>query len=233
MPKKNSIASSKGINIVARARPRLKVQPRRPRGRPKAEDVEAIETRLILVARQAFSRNGYGATSLNSIAKSARASKTTFYARFPSKAALFRAIIERQIAGVVEELPPAVAGNDDSLEDKLRGYFNLTLRRSLSGDVLDINRLILSESHQFPELGQAAQARFEVGVQRVATFIEDSARQDRIACRNAASAAALILSAVNGWYMSIMITNRVVTDRERMKWVDNAVRIFMASRPEW
>ena len=233
MPKKSSPVLSKDTNIVARARPRLRTQPRRPRGRPKAEDVEAIKMRLILVARQAFALNGYGATSLNSIAKSARASKTTFYARFPSKAALFRAIIERQIAGVVEEFPPDVADNDEPLEDKLRTYFNLTIRRSLDGDVLDINRLILSESHQFPELGQAAQARFDVGIQRIAKFIEDSARRDRITCRDATSAAALILSAVNGWYMSIMITNRVVSDRERMKWVDNAVRIFMASRSEW
>lgn len=216
-----------------RTRPQLRAQPRRPRGRPKAEDLEALEARLVLVARQAFVLHGYGATSINAIAKSARVSKTTLYARFPSKGAMLRAIVAQQIASAGEEMLPSSGGSEDALEDRLRTYVNIALRRSLSGDVLEINRLILSESHQFPELGEASRARFQVGVEQVAKFIEESARRDRIPCRNPAAAAELLLSAMYGWYVSVMITNRVVSDRERMSWVDNAVRIFMASRSAW
>ncbi len=215
-----------------RQRPQLRTQPRRPRGRPKAEDVEALEARLVLVARQAFALHGYGATSINVIAKSARVSKNTLYARFSSKGAMFRAIVAQQIASVDAELP-AAGKDDESLEDRLRAYVNVALRRSLSGDMLEINRLILSESHQFPELGEAFGARFQVGVAYIAQMIEEYARRDRIPCRDAAVAAELILSAASGWYTSVMVANRVVSDRERASWVDNAVRTFMASRSVW
>jgi TetR/AcrR family transcriptional regulator, mexJK operon transcriptional repressor len=219
--------------MLTRLPPRIKTQPRRPRGRPKAQDLEALETRLVLVARQAFALNGYGATSINSIARSARVSKNTLYARFPSKAALFRAIVAGQIASVDQELPPAFEVDDEPLEEKLRAYFNIALKKSLSGDILQINRLIASESYQFPELAEAAQARFGVGVQHVAELIAQCAQRDRIPCRSPAAAAQLFLLVMYGWYTSIMTANRVVSDRERVTWVNNAISVLMASRTGW
>ena len=216
-----------------RTRPRLRIQPRRPRGRPKAEDLEALEARLVLVARQAFVLHGYGATSINAIARSARVSKNTLYARFPSKAALFQAIVARQIASVDEELPPASTEQAESLAGKLRAYVNIALRRSLSSEVLEINRLIMGESYQFPELGEAARARFQIGVQHIAQMIEEYATRDRIPCRNPAAAAELFLYSVYGWYTFVIIANRVVTDKERTSRVDEAIRIFLASRSAW
>ena len=209
------------------------MQPRRPRGRPKAEDVEGLEARLIAVARQAFVLNGYGATSINSIAKSARVSKNTLYARFPSKAALFQVIVARQIASFDAELRPASNAQAESLADQLRTYANVALRGSLTRDVLEINRLIASESYQFPELGEAARARFLIGVQHVARLIEACAERDRIPCRNPAAAAEVFLYSMFGWYTTVMITNRPVTDRERTSWVNGAIAILLASRSEW
>jgi TetR/AcrR family transcriptional repressor of mexJK operon len=212
---------------------RIKMQPRRPRGRPKTEDLEALEARLVLVARQAFALHGYGATSINSIARSARVSKNTLYARFPSKAALFRAIVAGQIASVDEELPPTPKVDDQPLQQKLRAYFNVALKKSLSGDILQINRLIISESYQFPELAEAAQARFGIGVEHVAELISQCAQRDRLPCRDPMAAAQLFLLVAYGWYTSIMTSNRVVSDRERLRWVNNAVRMLMVSRTAW
>jgi len=219
--------------MSTRIRPRLRIQPRRPRGRPKAEHVEAIEARLILVARQAFIAHGYGATSINAIAKSARVSKNTFYARFPSKGDVFRAIVERQIAMVDGEFLPTSAGTDTSLEDTLRSYVNIALKRSLSGDALEINRLIMSEAYQFPELGEAARGRFLIGVEHVAKLIEECAQRDRCPCKDPAAAAELLLAAALGWYNFVMITNRAVSDKERALWVDKVIRVFIAGRSAW
>jgi len=217
----------------ARKPPRLRLQPRRPRGRPKTEHVEALEARLVAVAREAFVLNGYGATSINAIARSARVSKNTLYARFPSKAALFQVIVARQIASVDEELPPPSDANPEPLADQLRAYVDVALRISLSKDVRDINRLIMSESYRFPELGDAARARFQIGVQHVADIIEICAKRDRIRCRDAAAAAALFLYSIYGWYTFAMITNRPVSDAERTARVDTAVAMFLAGRPDW
>lgn len=220
-------------NVRAIKPARVRMQPRRPRGRPKAEDVEALEARLVSVALQAFLLHGYGATSINSIAKSARVSKNTLYARFSSKAALFRMIIARQIAGVQDELPPASGEQAASLAQVLRSYVEVALRRSLSREVLDINRLILSESHQFPELAEAAWARFRSGVERIARFIEVWSVRDRIPCRDAMAAAEVFLYGLYGWYTAVMISNRTVTERERAAWIDGAIKLFLASRSTW
>jgi TetR/AcrR family transcriptional repressor of mexJK operon len=220
-------------NRRKRTSSRLAVQPRRRRGRPKAEDLEALEARLVLVARQAFAQRGYGATSINAIAQSARVSKNTLYARFPSKAALFRAIVARQIATVDEELRPRAGADAHSLQNKIRNYINVALKRSLSGDVVDINRLILSESRQFPELGDAAGARFQTGVHNIARIIRECAQRDGVRCRDPGAAAEMLLCAAQGWYISIMMANRVVSDRERASWVDDIVGKFVASRSAW
>jgi len=213
--------------------PRLRLQPRRPRGRPKTGDVEALESRLAAVARQAFVLNGYGATSMNAIAKSARVSKNTLYTRFPSKASLFQLIVAGQIASVIEELPSAFEEHAESLGDQLRAYVDLALRKSLSKDVLEINRLIMGESYQFPELGEAARARFQTGIQRVAHLIKVHAERDRIPCRSATAAAEVFMYSVYGWYTFVVVTGRPVTDRERTAWVGNAVSAFLASRSTW
>jgi TetR/AcrR family transcriptional repressor of mexJK operon len=230
---KTGLLREKAKNGPRRTSSRLGVQPRRRRGRPKTEDLDALKARLVLVARQAFVLSGYGATSINAIARSARVSKNTLYARFSSKAALFRAIVARQIAAVDEELQPRTGADDETLPKRICDYINVALKRSLSGDILEINRLILSESHQFPQLGEAASARFKVGVQNIARIIEECAQRDRIPCRDPAAAAALLLCAAQGWYISIMIANRMVSDRERATWVDNTVRCFVASRSAW
>jgi AcrR family transcriptional regulator len=219
--------------IRKRAQATVRLQPRRPRGRPKADDLEALEARLALVARQAFALHGYGATSINAIARSARVSKNTLYARFPSKAAILQAIIARQIATVGDELRSISWEASESLQDRLCMYINVALTNSLNREVLDINRLIMSESYQFPELAELSWSRFRRGVAHVAEIIEEFARRDRLPCKNAIRAAELLMYAVYGWYNSVVIANRKVSAAERTSWVAETVTIFLSSRAAW
>lgn len=216
-----------------RTRPRLRVQPRRPRGRPKTEDLQALEARLVLAARQVFAAYGYGAASINNIAKLARVSKNTLYARFRSKSDLLRAIVERQIARAQEELLPAVGHPEQKLEKRLREYINVGLKRSLAAEVLEINRLIASESPRFPELGEAARLRFKTGIRQVAQIIKEAARRDRTRCRNPETAAETLLTMANGYYLMVLMTNRAVSEREYISWVEKAVKTFIAGRAGW
>lgn len=224
---------SKSNQLQRRAQPRLTAQPRRPRGRPKAEDLEALESRLLLVARMAFARSGYGATSINTIARLARVSKNTFYARFASKQAVLQAMVARQIATVGAELESMSWDQAKTLGDRLRAYINVALSNSLNTDVLDINRLIMSESYQFPELAELARGRFRLGVDHVARIIDEFSVREHVPCQNATAAAEFLMYAVYGWYNAVVITHRIVTDEERKLWVDETVRMFLASRHAW
>jgi AcrR family transcriptional regulator len=207
--------------------------PRRPLGRPKSEHLGALEERLVLVARETFARNGYGATSINEIARAARVSKNTLYARFPSKVALFQAIVARQIASVDQLARPRPTRQARTLAGQLRAYANAALNISSSPDVLQINRLIFSESYQFKELREAAEARFQVGIDHVAALIKDFAARDDIACRDPSAAAEMFLLSLHGWYMFLIIKNGAARAPERERWVNKVLRIFMAGRSAW
>jgi TetR/AcrR family transcriptional repressor of mexJK operon len=207
---------------------------RRPRGRPNAKQLVELEARLIRVARQAFIAHGYGATSMNQVARAARLSKTTLYTRFPSKGDLFRAIIDeqiRRIGGV--GVRPIYRASSDTLEAKLRDYIEHMTRISLRGEILHINRLIFSEATRFPELGEAASRRAWVGVRQVAALIEEYSAKDGIPCRDPLGAADIYLMMHKGWYYSRMLTDRAVSNAEMTAAIEKILKHFLAARSSW
>jgi AcrR family transcriptional regulator len=206
---------------------------RRPRGRPKLEDVAQIESRLLDVALQEFLAHGYGGTSLTRIVKAAGISKTTLYARFASKDELFRAIVHGQIERFSAVTALRSPKGSPDLVTGLKAYANRTLEISLEGDLLQVNRLIYSESRRFPELGQAAAERSQRGIDDVASFIAGCAEADAVPCRDPRAMAEAFIFMLRGWYVDILLTNRAVSVRERQRWVETAVHALLAGRAEW
>jgi AcrR family transcriptional regulator len=206
---------------------------RRPRGRPKLEDVARIESRLLDVAFQEFLARGYGGTSLTRIVKAAGISKTTLYTRFRSKEALFRAIINRQIEAFSASEALRSPKGPLELASGLKAYANRTLEISLEGDILQVNRLIYSESGRFPELGLAAAERSQRGVGDVAEFIRTCAEGDDLPCRDPQAVAEAFIFMLRGWYVDVLLTNRPVSTRLRQAWAETAVRTLLAGRADW
>ena len=205
----------------------------RSRGRPKLEDVAAIENRLLDVALKEFVKHGYGATSMTSIVTAAEVSKTTLYSRFSSKEKLFRAIMHQQIdrIGAHAALKPNQGRPD--LAQGLQAYANRMLDVSLKGSLLEVNRLVYSESQRFPELGAAAAERTEVGIGQIADFIEECAAADGLPCRDPRGVAEAFIHMLRGWYVNIMLTNRKISPDTREQWVKRAVHAILSSRAEW
>ena len=67
-------------------------------GRPTRIEAERLAERILEVATGLFLAQGYGPTSVESVAQQAGISKRTFYARYPDKAALFAAVSPPAIA---------------------------------------------------------------------------------------------------------------------------------------
>jgi TetR/AcrR family transcriptional repressor of mexJK operon len=124
----------------------------------------AIETRtetespkrqgIIAAASDLFMHQGYGATSMDAIARAAGVSKATLYAYFASKDVLFATIIQeacRANMAVEDFLPDDVA----DLSAALSALGGQTLRFLLEERALSIHRVVIAESIRFPELGRA------------------------------------------------------------------------------
>lgn len=118
-------------------------------------DSDSPKRKLVLsAATSLFMAHGYGAVSMDAIARAAGVSKATLYAYFSSKDALFATIIDdacRENIATDEFLPPDVTDVGAALE----AFGGRMLRFFLEERALAIHRVVIAESVRFPELGRA------------------------------------------------------------------------------
>lgn len=117
-------------------------------------DSDSPKHQQILDAAQAlFIAHGYGAVSMDAIARAAGVSKATLYAHFGSKDQLFATIIREACQSnlTVQEFLP----DESDVRTALMRLGGRMLRFLLEDRALAIHRVVISESLRFPELGRA------------------------------------------------------------------------------
>ena len=109
-------------------------------------------------AEALFLAHGYGAVSMDQVARTAGVSKATLYAYFASKDALFATIVsdKRGDEPFGEDMfpvgsPPGAIDLREALEDIGQRMLRFMLRER----TLSIYRIALAESARFPEVGMA------------------------------------------------------------------------------
>src|SRR5271170_4934576 len=122
--------------------------PRRRGGRPSQAQAARLRGKILDAAADVFFTEGYGAASIEAIAKRARIAKRTLYSRFRDKADLFGGVVHH----VVENLRPS---NTEQLfrgsgPEILHHLAEVILHASLNPQALALNRLILAEATRFP-----------------------------------------------------------------------------------
>ncbi|MDE2458165.1 MAG: helix-turn-helix transcriptional regulator [Rhodospirillales bacterium] len=120
------------------------------RGRPKALCDDTQRHTILAQSRRLFVQRGYGATKTEDIAAACKISKQTLYRLFPSKPALFAAVVEAARPQwlefpVPEELP---------LQQALERIFRIGISDEEDRDRLELARLRLTECPNHPELHQ-------------------------------------------------------------------------------
>jgi TetR/AcrR family transcriptional repressor of mexJK operon len=123
---------------------------------------------ILTAARRTFLAGGFGAASMDAIAREAGASKATVYAYFASKEQLFGAIVadmsERYFRNFsASELDTADIGA--SLTTLARQFLDLLL----APDTIALNRILIGEVTRFPALGEVF---WEAGPARTRAQIE-------------------------------------------------------------
>jgi AcrR family transcriptional regulator len=141
------------------------------RGRPQLRSDE--ETRGIIydAARHEFAANGYAATSTETVARRAGISTKTLYRLVPNKAALFESMVSDrldQLARALDVTLSAVAGTD--IEIALITALMFCAEISLDSEVVALQRSVLQESSQFPDL---ATTFYRNGVTRLIAALAD------------------------------------------------------------
>lgn len=113
----------------------------------------AQEKRALIVtaATALFLEMGYDRTSLARIADRSGVSRATLFKQFPSKAALFDAIVTESWSTADEEDPPPAGNVVDGLSAIGRRYAELLSRPQMT----DLFRIVIAELPRFPELAHA------------------------------------------------------------------------------
>src|ERR1700743_2647952 len=120
---------------------------------PAARRPEKTE-KILEAASELFLEQGYGAVSMDQIARAAGVSKATVYAHFESKENLFAAIIQNGCTTYAVGIVPAIAELDDMREALTRMARSIE-NFLLAPKTLGIYRVIIAEGPRFPELAEA------------------------------------------------------------------------------
>jgi AcrR family transcriptional regulator len=150
------------------------------RGRPPRELAGEVDDRILDAARRVFFERGFAGASIDEIARLAGAGKPAMYARFPSKEALFTAVVTRSSSRVVAQFESEPAAGA-TIEERLANIGRNLLTGLLTGDNIDFMRLSIAEVRRFPELADAGRMARERGAQALAQALSEVVNEDETA----------------------------------------------------
>jgi AcrR family transcriptional regulator len=125
-------------------------------GRLPAAEAAQIPDRLLDAATALFARVGYTRTTMEAIAREARASSKTVYSRFANKEEVLAAVVRRLMDSAIAAGGGEIGGRTDRENPRT---FLLRMGRELAAlsearETVGLNRLIMAEAFQFPELAR-------------------------------------------------------------------------------
>jgi len=197
-------------------------------GRPSRVQSAQLSDRILEVATALFLDDGFGATSIEAIAKRAGISKRTFYHRFRGKEELFGAVVRRLIE---RWMPPFDAAllNAPGLEEVLRRSAEHMLDAALTAEGLALHRIVIAEAERFPGLARILyELGAAVGVERIARHLDERIAQGELRPMDSRFAAEqFILMAVTGPRRRALGLGTRLDGAELRAWIDSTVTLFL------
>lgn len=201
---------------------------RRPTGgRPTAAAAIRLEAAILEEATAAFLRDGYAATSMESIAKACGVAKRTIYVRWNGKAALFRAVVENLMGRWLTSTGHWPSEGD--LKTVLTYVADQIMGVALSPDAIALHRLLIAESGRFAELPRMlSHAGAGAGIARVAALLEAAADRGEMPHQDTILAAEqfmhLLLAGPQRRALGLGVS---LAPEETKAWRDEAIRLFL------
>lgn len=113
---------------------------------------EVRQAAILDAALAEFARHGFAEARVEDIARAAAVSKGTVYLYYPTKQALFEALVHRDIGPRVAMVSQFLNGHDGPLEPVLVQLMSILAGMIETGTVPIYPRLLIAEATRFPEL---------------------------------------------------------------------------------
>jgi AcrR family transcriptional regulator len=154
---------------------------------------------ILEIAREAFVKDGYAATSMSHIAARVGGSKATLYSLFSSKKDLFVAVADLESTRILDAMfdVPEMGGEPKAA---LAGLCRRFLSVVLSDDMIASYRLIVSESARVPEVGRVTyELGLRHGLERLAVYFRRMMQSGALRTANSLIAAESFLDLTTGY----------------------------------
>ncbi|NLP84338.1 TetR/AcrR family transcriptional regulator [Microbacterium sp. CFH 90308] len=189
----------------------------------------AQEKRSLIVAAATvlFLELGYDRTTLARIAERSGVSRATLFKQFPSKAALFDAIVTESWSTADDEDAPPTGNFVDGLSTLGRRYATLLSRPQMT----DLFRIVIAELPRFPEL---AHAQFSHGkmpyFESVRSYLLAEHEAGAVRIEDAELAATQFLGMISNYvfWPRLLVPGWEVSTEGVTQVVDEAVRTIAA-----
>ena len=196
-------------------------------GRLPARDLADHAAALVEASGRLFREHGFAGVSIDMIARSARVSPKTIYARYGGKLGVFQAVVGALVETRLGEwrvLPPS----DDvaeTLRQAARGFLDVVL----APEFVALERMMIAEAPRLPDLARAFyDAGPRLGLAALRAFFQRQADAGRLAIRDPKRAAEAFIGLVGGeWRRRALLLDDRPTDAEREAWIADAVAIFI------
>ena len=188
------------------------------RGRPSREEAELRHTQLLALARESFLVKGFSATTIDHIAAVSGVSKSTIYAHFGGKDALFQAVAKRSCQAPADALADVITQGRQP-RDVFADFISVLIREARDPDALALLRLAIFESQRFPDIAQAIyQASLET-LEPLRAYLICLQRTGILEAVDAEAAAQDLVSLCTGGYRFLLLNDHAedgAADGERI-----------------
>jgi AcrR family transcriptional regulator len=215
----------------SKARP-VPIEAFRPkRGRPTADQAQAISRSIMTAATQVFLAEGYERASMDAVAARAGVPKSTLYKRYPDKKALLRAVLRERLSAWSSAAPADDIGED--LQTRLEHYARTMLVRAMSGELRAFFNLAASA---WSGPGEAHERRDAIGY---TSMLDLLAREIRVhgpahgvQAKDPRRVAGALMSMLTGWIQWDAPCG-AEAEAEAAVFAHTAVGLLISGSAEW
>ncbi len=197
-------------------------------GRPTREQARARHEQLLDCAFENFLDKGYEPTTIEGIAAEVSMTKRTVYARYPEKAALFRAALRRGTERRAASRARIEATRVDNLEATLINIAMLRIELAGTEQGVKMQRLINTEAYRFPDIFQTY---YDIAalptVEFLAGILAEETAAGRLAVDDPMLAANVFMSMVVSGPVRFLVSGNALSETAVRTRVDFAVRLFL------
>lgn len=141
--------------------------------KPRERRKDARPGEILAAALDLFVEKGFAATRADEVAALAGVSKGTVFLYFGSKEELFKAVVREAIVGNLKEFAGMIAAYEGSSSALMRTAMHLWWERVGNNKASGIEKLVVGEIRNFPELGEFYRAEvIEPSIQLIYSVLE-------------------------------------------------------------